>query len=151
MNLLAAAAYFLLALILVPAGVSRLGAWAIERRYPPVGSFAVVNGARLHFVHVPAPAEPELPPIVFRHGASSNLRDQMVPLRPLLEGRAELLFLDRPGLGWSERGSRNETPFGRADTLAALMDKVGIGRAIIVGHSLGAAEATVFALSHPDR
>ena len=151
MNLLAAAAYFLLALILVLAGASRLGAWAIERRYLPVGTFAVINGARLHFVHLPAPAEAEFPPVVFLHGASSNLRDQMVPLRPLLEGRAELLFFDRPGLGWSERGTGNETPFGRADTLAALMDRLGIGRAIIVGHSFGAAEATAFTLAYPDK
>ena len=27
----------------------------------------------------------------------------MVPIRPLLEGRAEMLFVDRPGHGWSER------------------------------------------------
>ena len=86
------------------AGVTRAGSWLIERRNPPVGAFADVNGARIHFVHVPAPADADLPPIVFIHGASANLRDQMVPLRPLLEGRAEMLFFDRPGLGWSERG-----------------------------------------------
>jgi pimeloyl-ACP methyl ester carboxylesterase len=151
MNLLYAAAYFLLAALFGFAAASRLGAWLIERRHPPVGAFAAVNGTRLHVVHVPAPASAVLPPVVFLHGASSNLRDQMVPLRPLLEGRAELLFFDRPGLGWSERGRGSGAPFGQAKTLTALMDKFGIGRAIIVGHSFGAAQATAFALACPDR
>jgi pimeloyl-ACP methyl ester carboxylesterase len=151
MNLLAAAVYLLLALFLALAGASRAGAWLIERRNPPVGTFATVNGTRMHFVHVPARDEAELPAIVFLHGASSNLKDQMVPLKPLLEGRAELLFLDRPGHGWSQRGSGNETPFGQAKTVAALMDHLGIRNAILVGHSFGAAEATAFALAYPER
>jgi pimeloyl-ACP methyl ester carboxylesterase len=151
MNLLAAVAYLLLALFFALAGATRAGAWLIERRNPPVGTFATVNGTRMHFVHVPAAAKPYLPAMVFLHGASSNLRDQMVPLRPLLEGRAELLFLDRPGHGWSERGTGNETLFGQAKTVAALMDHLGIRDAILVGHSLGAAEATAFALAYPGR
>ena len=96
-----AAASLLLALS-SPAA-TRLNAWLIERRNPPVGSFAEINGVTLHYVHVPGPANSELPPVVFIHGASANLNDQMVPLRPLLEGRAEMLFLDRPGHGWSGR------------------------------------------------
>lgn len=151
MNLIAIAACFLLAFCLALLGVTALGAWMIERRNPPAGTFATVNETRMHFVHVPAPAAPQLPPIVFLHGASANLKDQMVPLRPLLEGRAELLFLDRPGAGWSERGSGNDTPQGQAKTLAALMDSLGIRQAIIVGHSLGAAEATAFALAYPEK
>jgi len=150
MNIVTAAVYFLLALVLALAGVTRLGAWLVERRNPPAGAFAVANGTRLHFVHVTA-EKPDLPAIIFLHGASANLNDQMVPLRPLLEGRAELLFLDRPGHGWSERGVGNETPFGQASTLAALMDTLGIGEAIIVGHSFGSAEATAFALTYPER
>lgn len=151
MHVLSAAAFFLLALIFALAGATRVGGWLIERRNPPVGVFATVNGTRLHFVHVPAPASPELPAIVFLHGASSNLKDQMVPLRPLLEGRAELLFLDRPGAGWSERGAGDETPFGQTRTIAALMDELGIGEAILVGHSFGAAQATAFALAYPGK
>jgi pimeloyl-ACP methyl ester carboxylesterase len=151
MNIVSAAIYFLLALMLALAGVTRVGAWLIERRNPPAGAFVLASGTRMHFVHVAAPANPDLPAIVFIHGASANLNDQMAPLKPLLAGRAELLFFDRPGHGWSERGSGNETPFGQARALAALMDKLGVGPAIIVGHSFGAAEATAFALAYPDR
>lgn len=151
MNLFYAAVAFLLALVLVLVGVSRVGAWRIERAYPPSGDFARINGTRIHYVHVPA-ANPDLPPVVFIHGASGNLRDQMVPLRPLLENRAQMLFLDRPGHGWSERGSAlNENPTAQAATIAALMTELGIRRAIVVGHSFGGAVAAAFAVAHPDR
>ncbi|HTV69526.1 MAG TPA: alpha/beta hydrolase [Rhizobiaceae bacterium] len=150
MNLLYASIAFLLALLLALAGLTRLNAWLIERRNPPIGSFATVNGTRLHYVHVPA-ENSTLPPVVFIHGASANLLDQMVPIRPLLEGKAEMLFLDRPGHGWSERGERNETPFGQAKTIAALMDHVGIEKAIIVGHSFGGGAIGAFALAYPGR
>ncbi len=150
MNLVYSATALFLALLLVAAGISRAGSWSIERRNPPVGSFIDVGGTRLHYVHVPAPKTADLPPIVFIHGASANLMDQMAPLRPLLEGRAELLFVDRPGHGWSERGTGNETQFGQAATLAKLMKQLGIGQAIIVGHSFGGSVATAFALDHPE-
>ena len=119
MNLICAAFLFLVALFFALAGVTRAGVWSIERRSPPVGAFAEIDGARIHYVHIPAPAGADLPPVVFIHGASANLKDQMLPLEPLLEGRAEMLFLDRPGFGWSERGD-NETLAEQADTIAAL-------------------------------
>lgn len=150
MNLICATLAFLMALVFALAGVTRAGAWLIERRNPPVGEFADIGGARIHYVHVSAPANPDLPALVFIHGASANLRDQMLPLRPLLEGRAEMLFLDRPGFGWSERGG-NETLPAQADAIAALMDRLGIKKAIIVGHSFGGAVATAFARGHPDK
>jgi pimeloyl-ACP methyl ester carboxylesterase len=146
MNLIIAALAFLLALLLILAGITRVGSWLVERHNPPAGSFAAVNGTRVHYVHVPGPATPELPPVVFVHGASGNLKDQMIPLRPLLEDRAEMLFFDRPGHGWSERGSSKGNPFEQAATIAALMDHVGIKDAIIVGHSFGGAVTAAFGL-----
>jgi pimeloyl-ACP methyl ester carboxylesterase len=152
MNLVYALVAFLIALLFALAGISRVGAFVTERRNPPVGGFATVNGTRMHYVHVPAPASPALPPIVFIHGASANLKDQMLPLRPLLEGRAEMLFLDRPGHGWSGRGDGvNEDPAGQASTIAALLDELGISQAIVVAHSFGGAAATAFALNHSER
>ena len=152
MNLICAAFLFLIALLFALAGITRAGVWLSERRNPPASEFADVNGARIHYVHIPAPAGADLPPIVFIHGASANLKDQMLPLKPLLAGRAEMLFLDRPGLGWSERGpGSNETLAAQADTIAALMDRLGIARAIVVGHSFGGAITTAFARQHPEK
>ena len=152
MNLLSASLAFLLAIVLVLFGVSRIGAWLIERRHPPAGGFATVNDTKLHFVHTRATVPGDLPPIVFVHGASGNLKDQMVPIRDALEGRAELLFVDRPGHGWSERGPvSNTTPDGQAKTIAALLDHLGIGEALIAGHSFGGAIAASFAVNHPEK
>ncbi|TIN30037.1 MAG: alpha/beta hydrolase [Mesorhizobium sp.] len=152
MNLIYAVLAFLMALVFSLVGVTRVGSWLIERRNPPIGEFADINGARIHYVHVPAPANAELPPIVFIHGASANLRDQMLPLRPLLQGRAEMLFFDRPGHGWSGRGpGNNEDPSAQANTIAALMDRLGIKKAVIVGHSFGGVVTSTFGREHPDR
>ncbi len=140
----------LLALLLALAALSRVNALIVERRHPPVGAFADIDGVRVHHVHVPAPRG-DLPPVVFIHGASANLNDQMVPLRPLLEGRAEMLFADRPGHGWSGRDGRHDTQAAQAGMIAALMDRVGIGQAILVGHSFGGSTAAAFALAYPER
>ena len=152
MHLIYNALLVIIALFVGLALVTQIGAALIERGNPPVGTFATVNGTRMHFVHVPRPANATLPPIVFLHGASGNLLDQMRPIRALLEGRAEMLFVDRPGHGWSSRGpDRNSTLVGQADTLDALMTEVGIGRAVIVGHSFGGAVVATFAVTHPGR
>ncbi len=151
MNIIYAAIAFLLAVIFALVGVTRIGTWLIERRYPPAGAFAIVDGVRLHYMHSPMPAGATLPPLVFIHGASANLNDQMVPLRPLFTGQAEMLFFDRPGHGWSERGTGNGTPQAQAKLLAKLMDQLGIGKAIIVGHSFGGAVAAALAIEYPDK
>lgn len=94
----------------------------------------------------------DFPPIVFIHGASANLRDPMVAMRNKLEGRAQLLFIDRPGHGRSQIGSKaNILPDGQADAIAVVMEKRGIAKAIIVGHSYGGAIAAAFALRHPEK
>jgi pimeloyl-ACP methyl ester carboxylesterase len=144
-------AALLIAVLLVLFVLTRIGAANIEKSYPPVGEFIEINGARLHYVHVPAGPNADLPPIVVIHGASANLNDQMIPLRPWLEGRAEMLFFDRPGHGWSERGAGNNTQELQADTITALMDALKIKGAIIVAHSFGGSVATALALSHPEK
>lgn len=141
----------ILAIVLALVGFTRAAAWLIERNNPPAGVFIEVGDARIHYVHVPAGKDADLPPLVFIHGASANLKDQMLPLRQMFEGRAEMLFFDRPGHGWSTRGTANETATGQADTIAALMDRLDIKDAIVVGHSFGGAIAATFAVTHPER
>ena len=102
------------------AGITCAGCMADRAPQPAGRRIRNVGGTRLHYVHVPGPGGSDLPPIVFIHGASANLKDQMVPLQPLLEGRAELLFFDRPGHGWSERGrgQRDAVRAGKDDRRA---------------------------------
>ncbi|MGF9692155.1 alpha/beta hydrolase [Rhizobium sp. 0TCS1.26] len=124
----------------------------IEERFPNIGTQIDIGGYRLNALHVPAGPDADLPPIVFIHGASGNLRDQQAAFLDPLKGRAEMLFVDRPGHGYSERGGpENGYPDGQAAAIAALMGKLGMSKAIIVAHSFGGAVAASFALLHPDR
>ena len=142
-------------LIIILASAFGFTAWKskeIERRFPQHGELTDIGGYEINALHLPGPANPSLPPIVFIHGASGNLRDQETAFRKQLEGRAELLFVDRPGHGYSERGGpENGLPDGQAAAIGRLMDRKGIDRAIIVGHSFGGAIAASFAVFHPEK
>ncbi|SFB64221.1 Pimeloyl-ACP methyl ester carboxylesterase [Rhizobium sp. NFR07] len=146
---------FPIAVLAVLAAAFGFTAWqagAIERRFPRHGDLTDVGGYKLNSLHIKGPEHPSLPPIVFIHGASGNLRDQETAFRKSLEGRAELLFVDRPGHGYSERGGpENDVPEGQAAAIARLMELKGIDRTIIVGHSLGGAIAASFAVFHPEK
>jgi len=145
----------LLSLIVVLAALAiatQLRARSIEAGTPNIGELTDVGGYRLNALHVPAGPDADLPPIVFIHGASGNLRDQAGAFLEPLRGRAELLFVDRPGHGYSERGGpENDTPDGQANAIARLMEEKSITRAIIVGHSFGGAISASFGVLHPDK
>ena len=124
----------------------------IEKANPPIGQFANIDGTKLHYLDLLADRpDPNTPVIVFIHGASSNLKDQLLPPQQNLQGQYRMIFVDRPGHGWSSRGDkRNNTPLGQAQTIAGLLDHLDIGKAIIVGHSFGGAVTAAFPLVRPD-
>ncbi len=119
----------------------------IDRAFPPLGDYADVGDIHLHYVDLPA-QDPDAPVIVFLHGASGNLRDPLIAFRPYLLGRYRLIFVDRPGHGYSTRGAADvSAPLAQAKVVHTLLVKHGIDRAIIVGHSLGAAVAAAYAVT----
>lgn len=147
--------FLLVAIVLltvVAAGFSAYKTRAIEQAYPNIGELTDIGGYRLNAVHLARPKTADLPALVFIHGASGNLRDQFEAFAAPLSGRAEMLFVDRPGHGYSERGNaENALPSGQADAIAKLMEKRGIKSAIIIGHSFGGAIAAAFGMRHPER
>ncbi|MFM2281476.1 MAG: hypothetical protein RLZZ444_3707 [Pseudomonadota bacterium] len=130
-------------------------AWEARRitaRYPNLGEQIDVGGTKLNSLLLPASEGADLPPLIFIHGASGNLRDLLCAFGNQLKGRADLLFIDRPGHGYSERGGkRSLTPDGQADLIAGLMEKRGIEKAIVIGHSFGGAITASLALRHPEK
>jgi pimeloyl-ACP methyl ester carboxylesterase len=147
MHALAVAAEILVA----GAIVSFIGARLIERAHPPRGRFVDIGGLRQHAVELGA-AEPTAPPLVLIHGAGCNLEDMRLALGERLAARYRVILIDRAGLGWSERRSRGgSSPAYQAAVLRDVLDRLGVARAIIVGHSWGGALATSFALDFPDR
>ncbi|MDP9809919.1 pimeloyl-ACP methyl ester carboxylesterase [Rhizobium tibeticum] len=142
----------LLAPIAAAIGYSCYKGRQFEATCPNIGELTDIGGYRLNAFHVARPETADLPPIVFIHGASGNLLDQVGAFLQPLEGRAEMLFVDRPGHGYSERGGpENALPSGQADAIAKLMESRGIKRAVVVGHSFGGAIAAAFGVRHPDK
>lgn len=121
----------------------------IEAEFPPVGAFAQVDGVRLHFIDIPAGDRADLPTLVFLHGASGNARDLAGAFAEPLNGRARMIFPDRPGAGYSGRGDGLATPDSQAALIARLLTQIGVEKAVLVGHSLGGAVALALALDHP--
>lgn len=122
----------------------------IEDRFPPAGQFSGVAGQRTHFVDLSPDKPSNLPPLVFIHGASGNLNDQLTPFAPALGERARMIFIDRPGHGYSERGYA-ETPAQHAERYKLLLDDLAIEKAIFIGHSLGSASIAAFGVLYPER
>jgi pimeloyl-ACP methyl ester carboxylesterase len=86
------------------------------------------------------------------HGASANLEDMYLALGERFGGRRRVIYVDRPGLGFSTRPAREgATPAYQAAVLRGILDQLGIERAILVGHSWAGALALTFALDCPER
>jgi pimeloyl-ACP methyl ester carboxylesterase len=104
--------------------------------------FLEVDGVRLHYKDE-GPADAERT-IVFLHGFASSLyswRHMMAALRD----RYRVIAFDRPGFGLSGRPLEGdwegESPYSGAASARqtiALMDALGVEKAVLVGHSQGA-------------
>ena len=131
---------------------TRLGARAIERRWPPAGVFVEVEGLRVH-VASRAPEGAPRGDILLIHGASGNGADMMAALAEPLTRRGFRVFApDRPGHGWSARGDdrADASPARQAALLRAALEKLGVARALVAGHSWGATVAANLAIEHGD-
>lgn len=139
--------------ILALYGASQYLARQVAAQYPPKGRFADIGDVHLHYTDYAPGENADLLPLVFIHGASGNLREQEGIILDQLKGRGRLIFFDRPGHGYSGRGSGDDVhkPAGQARVLSGLLKAAGIEKAILVGHSLGGAVAAAFAVNHPDQ
>ncbi|CAN5202666.1 alpha/beta hydrolase [soil metagenome] len=131
--------------------ITQAGVAALERTYPPDGRFVDVAGARLHVVELGSAYAPGLP-IVLIHGASSNLEMMRKPLGDRLATDRRVILIDRPGHGWSTREHlEDSTPAIHGRMIDEVLGKLGIGRAIFVGHSWAGSLMPAMALQYPKR
>ncbi len=122
--------------------------------YPPSGSFAEVDGTRIHLT-----VSGQGPDIIVIHGASGSLRDATFRLVGQLEKNHRVIAVDRPGMGWSERppgyggvwNTAAEPPALQARLLQRATDTLGVTNPVVVGHSYGGAVALAWALERPDQ
>lgn len=133
--------------------VGALATWVIARRiearYPPLGRFVELDGGRLHLVEA-GPADGGRAAVVLLHGASGNSADPMAALGARLATSFRVIAVDRPGHGWSDRiGPDAASPARQAALIREALQRIGVERAIVVGHSWAGALALNLALDHP--
>ena len=128
--------------------LTEFGVRRIERAHPPQGRFVEVAGGRLHLLEL---GSTDAPPVVLLHGASGNLQDMRLALGDRLASRYRVILVDRPGHGWSDRpdGAADGSPARQAALIHQALERIGITRAIVVGHSWSGALATAYALAYP--
>jgi len=140
------------AVICVGAVVTLIGTRLIERRNLPQGRFVDIGGSPQHIFELGSGSDASSVPVVLLHGAGANLQDMNVALGERLAGRHRVILVDRPGFGFSARkGREDSSPAYQAGVLRELLDRLGIDRAIVVGHSWGGTLALTFALDYPQR
>jgi pimeloyl-ACP methyl ester carboxylesterase len=89
--------------------------------------------------------------VVLLHGAMTTSHDWLAGPAGLLAEGARVTVPDRPGHGLSRRPRLVGTPRDQAAQIAAGLDKLGVGPAVLVGHSFGALVALALAEQFPDR
>jgi len=124
---------------------NRASARRAEADSPPVGKFIEVDGVRLHYVE-----HGEGPAVVLLHGNSVMLQDfEVSGVLGLAAKHHRVIAFDRPGFGYSDRPRTTVwSPAAQAKLIAHALKKLGIGPAVIVGHSWGTIVALNLALDH---
>lgn len=148
LGLIAVAAMFGVGAVITAVAIAR-----IEAAHPPTGRFVEVKGGRLHVIDLRPSVGEDRPPAVLLHGASGNAEDMRVAFGACLTRHRRVIMIDRPGHGWSDRpdGADDASPARQAALIAEALDRIGVTRFVLLGHSLGGAIATAFALAYPDR
>lgn len=109
-----------------------------------------VNNARAYAYTGGRPFNPELPAVVFIHGAENDHSVWALQSRWFAHHGFSVLAVDLPGHGRSA-GPLLPTVEAQADWLAALLDAAGVQEAALVGHSMGSLIALEAAARYPER
>lgn len=139
-------------------GLVALGFWLwtpdrpraeLEAKYLAApGDMIEVAGTRLH-VRDTGPRD--APAVVMLHGFGASLHT-FDPWAQALSADHRVIRFDLPGAGLSEPDTTGLYTDARSmEILLALLDRLGIARASLVGHSIGGRLAWSIAAAHPDR
>src|SRR3981189_1444936 len=131
--------------------ITQIGVLALQRTYPAQGKVIEVAGASLNIVDI-GPRNAGGPAVVMIHGASSNLEIMRQPLGGRLAEKHRVILIDRPGHGWSTRPRLGDsTPAIQGRMIDEALEKLGVGRVILVVHSWSGALGARMALDYPQR
>ena len=109
--------------------------------------FASVDGLEIAYVALGAS---DGPAILLIHGFGGDRNNWLFNQQALADGR-RVIAMDLPGHGLSAKAISDVSLGGLARPASAVLAAEGVARAVLVGHSLGAAVALTLASMEPDR
>jgi 2-hydroxymuconate-semialdehyde hydrolase len=113
---------------------------------PKHGSIIRLGGVGIHYVD-----KGQGPPLVLVHGLGGRIYNFRYNI-PVLSEHLRVVALDLKGFGYSERPAAGDYSLtAQARLVDELMDRLGIPRAAVLGHSMGGAIALRLALASPEK
>ncbi len=111
--------------------------------------FVNVDGARVHYQEF---GDATKPAVVLIHGYTASVYVWKTTAPMLAEAGFRVIAVDLLGFGYSEKPSWFDYSIqGQARMVSRFMDRLGIGRATVVGSSYGGAVAATITLDNPER
>ena len=123
---------------LVPADVSA--------QQKPTTGYATVNGVKMYY-EVHGSGEP----VVLLHGAFMTITNNWTGWIEELSKTRKVIAVEMQGHGRTADIERDITAENLADDVAALLEKLEIPKADLIGYSMGGAVAMQCAIRHPDK
>ena len=123
--------------------------FADKIHHPENSHFVEVDGATVHYQEF---GERSNPTLILIHGytASTYVWQAVAPM--LADENFHVVAVDLLGFGFSEKPAWFEYSIvSQARMIERFMDRLGIGRAVLVGSSYGGAIASTVALDYPER
>jgi pimeloyl-ACP methyl ester carboxylesterase len=108
--------------------------------------YADVNGLHMYYELHGAGS-----PVVLLHGGMLTIDLNFATLIPTLARTHQVIGVELQGHGRTADIDRPIAPADLATDVVALLDQLGIDRAHVLGHSMGAAVALELAVNHPTR
>jgi pimeloyl-ACP methyl ester carboxylesterase len=136
-------------ILMVWIGVTAVFAVVVGRRNPPIGRLLECNGVRLHYLDR---GNRDNATLILLHGNGMFIQDFLISgVMDDAADRYRVLCFDRPGFGHSARPrSKIWTPEAQAELLVTASRRLGVERAVVVGHSWGTLVAIAMGFRFPD-
>ncbi len=121
---------------------------ALEEADEPEPQLVEVGGRTISYLSL-GPEDAEGDPVVLVHGYGGDKNSWLFVQRPLVEEGRRAIAVDLPGHGASGKDVGDGSLRTLTECVSGFLDALGIGRAHLVGHSLGAAVAAAVAQAAP--
>jgi pimeloyl-ACP methyl ester carboxylesterase len=116
---------------------------------PQAGEILPVTGGAIHYIDQ-GPRDGQT--LVLIHGLAGNMHNCTYALAEQLSPDYRVITIDRPGSGYSTRNEDGLAALpAQAEMICEFLDKLGIEKPVLVGHSLGGALSLAMVLQRKQR